>query len=281
MHAALLALSLLAAAQEKTYDLKLNAPAKAGQKLHMNMSQTLQMRVEANGQPAGANEEKKLFEGTEEVLASDADGNGERRWSFTKAERLEKGEMTPYGFMGKTVLVKKAKGEELAFTYADGSPVADEDLKGLKEACDAKSKGDAAKAFAPGKPVKVGESWEPDINAVAEMFGKDMAGGIDPAKSKVRFTLTSVETREGAVYGRIEGTLDFSLSSMGPLKLETALPVKLAVDLDVCIDGSSQSGLMKIKGEVKGESDVDAQGQKVRIGLNLTMAGQKSKRLLK
>jgi hypothetical protein len=189
--------------------------------------------------------------------------------------------MSPYVFHGRTVRVKKAKQAEPTFAYEDGGPVSEEDLKGLKESFDGDGKDDASKTFAPPKPVKVGESWEPDPAAVAAGFEKDMAGAVDPAKSKVRFTLVSVETRGGAEFGKIEGTLSLALNAMGPMKLETPVLLKMAVELDVCVDGSAPAGVMKMKGELKGESDVDVQGQKVRLDLDLTMVGVKSKALLK
>jgi hypothetical protein len=282
MPAALLALGLLAAAaQDKTYDLKLDALPKPGQMFQVDASRHMKMGLQANGQPAGAQEDKKLFAGTEEVVSVGPDGAQELRWTFTKAQRLEEDAMKPYGFHGKTIRVKKARKAAATYAYDDGGPVSEEDLKGLQESFDGDGKGDASKAFAPPKPVKVGESWEPDPVAVASTFEEGMAGAVDPAKSKVRFTLVSVETRGGAEFGKIEGTLTLALNAMGPMKLETPMLLKMSVELDVCIDGSAPAGVMKMKGELKGASDVDAQGQKVRLDIDLTMVGVKSKALLK
>lgn len=283
MPAFLLACCLLLAplAQEKTYDLKLNAPRKAGQKFQMQVTQHMKMQMNANGQPAGGKEEKKLMEGAEEVVSADPEGAYELRWTFSKAQQLAGAEMVPYGFDGKTVKVKKAgKDADKEYSYADGSPVAEADLKGLKD-FDGDGKGDVSKILAPGKPVKVGESWEPDVKAAAGMFEKDMADAIDPAKSKARFTLKSVEQRGGAEFGRIEGILEFSLGSMGPLKLETPMLMKFDIEMDARLDGGAQEGVMKLKAQLKGESDVEAQGQKIRIAMDLNMVGAKTKTLAK
>jgi hypothetical protein len=57
--------------------------------------------------------------------------------------------------------------------------------------------------------------------------------------------------------------------------------MKFTVELDARIDGLAQSGVVKIKGEMKGASDTEAQGQKISLDLDLLMVGSKSKVLLK
>ena len=262
-------IAALCAVQDKAYDLKLDTPRKPGQKHALKESNTMKMVMKANGELAGENEEKKHYEAVEEVVAV-----GEYRWAFSKAERLAEGKMTPYGFAGKTVVVKVAG--ERTFTYADGSALAPEDLEGIKDAFDEDAGGDKdpAKLLAPGKPVKVGESWTPKVTDVAKMFEEDMASAVDPKKSSVKFTLKSVEKRDGAEYGKIEGVIELALGAMGPMKLETPLIMKMAVDLDVCVDGSSPAGVMKVKAELKGVSDAGVEGQKIKLDLDLTAVAE-------
>lgn len=278
MLAAALIAAALCAVQDPAYDLKLDTPRKPGQKHALKEFNTMKMVMKANGELAGENEEKKHFEASEEVVAA-----GEHRWAFAKAERLAEGMMKPYGFAGKTVVVKSAPGKERSFAYADGSALADEDLEGIKDAFDEDAGGekDPAKLLAPGKPVKVGESWSPNVAEVAKMFDEEMASAVDPKKSSAKFTLKSVEKRGGADYGKIEGLIELALGSMGPMKLETPLVMKMAVDLDVCIDGSSSAGTMKVKAELKGASEAGVEGQKIKIDLDLTATAEMVKTPLK
>lgn len=279
MNTILLALLLV---QDKTYDLKLNPSRQTGQRFQQDADQHMKMMMTANGQPVPGKEEKKLFSGMEEVVSANAEGAYELLWTFQKAQRLEGGEMKPFGFEGKTVRVKRAgKDAEKVFAYADGSPVADADLKGLKDSFDGSGKGDMSKALAPPKPVKVGESWTPDVMAVAATFEKGMAEAVDPAKSKGLFTLKSVQVRDGVEFGQIEGTMEFHLGAMGPLKLKTPIVMKITAELDARLDGVAPAGVMKVKGEMKGLSEAQIQDQTIAIDLDMVMTGTKSKSLLK
>ena len=274
-------LALNAAAQDKAYDLKLNTPRKTGQKCRLTESNQMKMSMNANGQPAAQNEEKTRFEAVEEVIKSDGQGNAELRWTFSKAEHLEEGETKPYGFQGKTVTVKQVKGKDSEFAYADGGAIAEADLAGLKKAFDEDGDDKAAKALAPPKPVKVGDSWSPDVKEVAEMFDKDMAAGVDVAKSKAKFTLKAIEKRGGSEFGKIEGTIELAMGAMGPLKLETPIVMKLNAELDVCVDGSLPDGVMKLKAEMKGGSNADAGGTQVKLDLDLNVSGEMTKTTVK
>lgn len=263
--------------QEKAYDLKLDAPRKAGQRTRLAGTEHMTMSMKADGQLAAAKEDKKLFEALEEVVASDGRGGEELRWTFSKAERLVEGEMKPYGFQGKTVKVKLAKGKEREFAYADGGKISEEDLEALKKAFGEDDREEASKAFAPSKPVKVGESWMPDVAAVARAMDEELAAAVDAARSKASFTLKAVERRDGADFGKIDGILELALGSMGPLKLETPVVMKMSLEMDVCVDGNSPLGTMKVKGEMKGGSAAEVEGQKFRVDLDILALGLMSK----
>ena len=286
MHAAAWLAALLAVAvapQDKAYDLKLDAPRKAGQKHAVKETNAMKMVMKVMGQVAGEKEDKKVLEGVEEVLSADGTGNAECKVTFSKAERLDEGAMKPFGFQGKAVIVKIVKGMDPEFKYADGGALAEEDAAGLKNAFDDQSKGDKdpAKVLAPKKPVKVGESWSPDPVETAKIFDEDMASSIDPKQSSSKFTLLSVEKRGGSEFGKITGTMEMALGQMGPLKLEKAIPMKLSIELDVCIDGSSTAGVMKMKVELKGASAASVEGQAVQLDLDMTATGEMVKAAVK
>jgi hypothetical protein len=274
---ALIALSSVEGVQDQAYDLKLDSPRKAGQKLQILEVQHTKMSMLVNGQPAAASEEKIHVEALEEVVSADGPGVFELRWTFSKAETTSEGKAVPLGFQGKTVRATKAKDEETRYAYAEGGALADGDLAALKKVFDDKGDDSASKALAPGKPVKVGESWSPEIRALAEMLDKDMAGAVDVAKSSARFTLKAVEKRGGADFGKIEGHVELALGALGPLKLETPLVMKMSLELDVRVDGSRPDGVAKFKAVMKGASAAEADGNKVNLDVDLTSVGHATK----
>lgn len=281
MHASLLICALLAvAAQDKTYDLKLESKPVKGHKSEQHEKTSMKMVMKVNGQPAGVQADEKVFAAAEEILDVDADGQAKRRWTFTKATHLHDDKPEPYGFQGKAVIVSDSKGKPRTFTYADGGAVAEHDLEGLKEAFDdpkTEGKASGADLFAPPKPVKAGESWSGDVKkVVAMMFDAEMAEAVDLAKSKLSFTLKSVETRGGVEYGKVTGGMDLTFSAFGPLKLEQPMAMKFSVEMDVCVDGKLPDGVIKMKGGMKGKSPASVEANKVEIEIDMSMEMDKS-----
>lgn len=278
----LLALVLsLATAQDKTYDLKLDWKPVAGHKSDLAESSSMKMVMKITGQPEAMNmTEETTYAASEEVVSADADGGSVRSWKFAKAMQSKEGPMAPLSFQGKTISVKHVKGKPREFSVAGGELSA-EDLAALKKAFMVGDNGpgeaSASEILAPKKPVKVGESWSPDIKTLVKgMFDADMAEAVDPAKSKVAFTLKSVETRGGVEFGKIEGVLELALGMMGPMKLETPLLLKMTMDADHCIDGKLPDGEMSLKAELKGKSSAAGPNGKIDIDLDMTVKGQTS-----
>ena len=108
------------------------------------------------------------------------------------------------------------------------------------------------------------------------MFDEEMAGAVDPAKSKLGFTLRSVETRAGVEFGKIEGTMELAFNSFGPLKLDQPILMKITVNLDTCIDKKLPDGVMKMKGELKGKSPATTDAGKIEIEMDITVDMEKS-----
>jgi hypothetical protein len=105
--------------------------------------------------------------------------------------------------------------------------------------------------------VKIGETWSPDLDLVAKAFmGQADAAAVDMKKSSAKFTLTSVQSREGKEFGKIQGVFELFLTKMGPITLDPSLPLKFALDMDVCIDGKAQEGELKMTAAMKGKSAV-------------------------
>jgi hypothetical protein len=113
------------------------------------------------------------------------------------------------------------------------------------------------------------------------MFDEEMSGAVDLEKSKTLFTLKSVETRDGAEFGKIEGMMELSLGQMGPMKLETPILFKVSLTADACIDGKLPDGVLVMKAEMKGKSAAAGPSGKIELDLDMTATGKKTAKTAK
>lgn len=276
----------LAAPQDKTYDLSLNWKPVAGHKSELAETSSMKMVMKITGQPEPVNmAEETAMAATQEVVTADDKGGSERLWKFSKAMQSKEGPMAPLSFQGKTVALKHTKGQPREFSLDKGELSA-EDVATLRKAfmIDDEKPGEpsGSEVFAPKKPVKVGESWSPDIKAIVKgMFDAEMAEAVDLTKSKVTFTLKSVEARSGIEFAKIEGSLELGLGMMGPMKLDTPLQLKMTFEADHCIDGKVPDGAMSLKADLKGKSSAAGPAGKIDIDLDMSMKGQTSTKTVK
>lgn len=266
-------------AQDKTYDLKLEAKPVKGHKSDLTEASLMKMTMKMTGLPEPMQMgEENNYVATQEVVSADADGNAELKWVFSKATQNKEGQNAPLGFQGKIVLVKQAKGKAREFSYDGGGKIADEDLPALKKAFmggnDKPGEPSGADLFAPKKPVKIGESWTLDLKAVVKnMFDAEMADSVNFEKASSKFTLKSVESRGGADFGKIDGVLELPLGQMGPMKLDTPVILKMVFEADACIDGKLPDHVLKIKAEMKGKTSAAGPNGKIDLDLDMTMSG--------
>src|SRR6185295_5120962 len=142
------------AAQDKTYDLKMEAKPVKGHKSDLTESMVMKMTMKITGVPDAMNlGEENNYAATEEILSAEADGSSERKWKFTKATQNKEGQNVALGFQGKTVSVKHTKGKPREFAYEGGGMIAEEDMAPLKKAFmggdDKPGKPSGADMFAP------------------------------------------------------------------------------------------------------------------------------------
>lgn len=265
---------------DETYDLKLKYVPKVGDKTnHTNKEKMdMKMTISSGGAVVQEQDKKELnsFEFTEEVVQVTGDHMSEGKWTFKEASHRVEGEDTDYGFKGKTVLGKKGeKGWE--FTYEDGSELEEDDLTGVKEALDkekAKKEGqpEIQDVLEPGKPVKVGDSWDLDLKKFAAGILNDEES-YDLEKSSGTMKLVSVEKRGGAPYGKLEGEIELVAKKLGPLTLNKSIKFKFKLELDVCIDASQPVGSIKIDAGMKGKREAEANGQELELDIDMDMSG--------
>jgi hypothetical protein len=190
------------------------------------------------------------------------------------------------GFQGKSVLVKQAKGKPREFSYEGGGKIAEEDLPALKKAFmggdEKPGEPSGAEIFAPKKPVKVGESWSLDLKAVVKnMFDAEMAEAVQYDKASSKFTLKSVETRNGSDFGKIDGVLELPLGMFGPMKLDAPVVLKMVLEADACIDGKLPDHVVKIKAEMKGKTSAAGPNGKIDLDVDMTLTGTMTARTAK
>ncbi|MBI2922097.1 MAG: hypothetical protein HYY18_13675 [Planctomycetes bacterium] len=265
---------------DETYDLKLKYTPKVGDKTNHTSKEKMAMKMTVSSGGAVVQEqdqkEKKSFQYTEEVVKVAGDDVSEGKYTFQEATHEVEGEDTDYAFKGKTVLGKKGE-DGWEFTYEDGSELAEEDVAGVKDALSKKKnkkEGEPGveEALSPGKPVKVGESWDLDPKKFASGMMDDEES-FDLEKSKGSMTLISVEKRGGAQFGKIEGEIELVAEKMGPVQLNKPLKLKFKLTLDVCIDATEPTGTMKIDAGMKGKRTAEANGQEFELDIDMDMGG--------
>lgn len=269
----LLGLALSAAAfaedADKAWDLSLESKPKVGEKVEVTkknrMKTVMKMTQGEKVLKEDAKTEAGSYEFTAETTAVDGDEETAAKWTFRKASREEGGKDVAWGFEGKTIEGKAREGGDWEFTCTDGTALTAAELKAVKDATGKKGaksedEPDMGEVLRPGKPVKVGETWSPDIDAIAKSFGGENLS-VDAEDSKAVCTLKSVVMRDGVPYGRIAVELDLSVPGFPPVEFDEPLHFVIAMELEACIDGTLPDGLMKGTMTLKG-----TRGAKMRRG---------------
>jgi hypothetical protein len=278
-----------AGVQDKTYDLRLEwKPLKGHQSaLDENGVMTLSIKAAGMGEVAASSEQNALS-AVETIVSADGEGGSQRTWKFSTATQERDGRKIPLGFQGKTVRITHIKGSSRTFGLEDGGELSADDLTVLKKAFMGPGENEAqagkpsgAEMLAPKAPVKVGESWSPDLKTLASgLLDDDMSASLDLDKSKSVFTLKAVERRDGAEFGKIGGLIEFALGQLGPMKLETPLIFKIVMNADACIDGTIPDGVMVMTAEMKGVSLVTGPTGKIEVTIDMSASGKHTIRTL-
>ena len=280
----------LAGVQEKTYDLRLDWTPVKGYRAELNETHEMKMSITATGMGQLATQsERSAFAALETIVSADSEGFGDRSWAFSQATQEKDGTLRPLGFSGKTVRVSNLKGKPRTFAVEDHTVLSPDDVAVLKSAFMGSTEAErepgalsGREVLAPKHPVKIGESWNPDLVSISKgMLNKEMAGGLDLQKSKAVFTLKRVERRDGVDYGTIEGVMELSVNQIGPMKLETPMMFRINMTMDGCIDGQLPDGVLGMGIEMKGTSKVASPNGELELTFDMTAAGKKTVRTVK
>ncbi len=210
-----------------------------------------------------------VFEDSREVLAVDGDEITKEKRTFSKARMTKDGGAeTTLGFEGKTVIGTRAGEAPWTFAYEDGTPVARQDAEGVSAAFGGRQK-EEENPFKPDRPVKVGETWSPDLKKIMEGF----TGGAAPEKveGSGECKLVSAEMREGVLYGKVEGWVKVPFGSMGPVELDTPAQVEIKFAMEGCLDGSRPESQFEMSMTIKGDSGANTPQGKVQIKMDMDM----------
>ncbi|NUN48591.1 MAG: hypothetical protein HUU15_07165 [Candidatus Brocadiae bacterium] len=286
--ALLIACTLVARAEEKTWDLSLKTKAKVGQKyaIASREAQTMKMKILMGEEVVQEQETSSTlqFEGTAEVLEV-KDGDAVKlKAVFGKALNEqsggeEEGETT-YGFEGKTVIATK-NGKAWSYAYEDGGAVEEGDVEGLQKGLH-HSRDEEKKPFeevcAPKAPVAIGGTWSPDLVELIAGFTDDGKLSMDAEESKATFKLLSVTARDGVEVSKVEGKMSLAATAFGPLELDEPIMFEVTMGLESDVDGSRPDGKMEAAMIVKGTRTATLQnGQELTLDIDMTMKSSESR----
>jgi hypothetical protein len=197
---------------------------------------------------------------------------------YTKMQSTKDDKASDGPLQGKTVIIEK-KGKSYEFTTKDGQKV-----DGPAAAALAKDFGkkddenkELEKLILPKGAVKVGESWKIEMAKIVEVFNKEGALEVDAAKSTGTGTLVKAYKKDGRQFGDMKFKLEFPLQTAGKGKeqLKFAAGAKIVMDMtfDVCIDGTSENGVMTMKMLMTGNGSLAAAPGAV-VAMNVRMEGR-------
>jgi hypothetical protein len=118
----------------------------------------------------------------------------------------------------------------------------------------------------PGKPVKVGETWEIGGKQLASCLGRK---GVDMEKSKGKGKLIRAYKKGDQQWGTVEITADLAMTLSG-------VPTKgdYAMTLDVAIDGSSSAGKAKVKVTITQDREAEKDNKKYKVAARTEITGE-------
>ncbi len=253
-------------AQDAKYELKLKKEAQ-GDRVSVKSDETsdIHVLIDLMGQEVKNDEkskEKKAY--IEEILVHPAGAKKSTKLSrtYTAAEKTKGGTTKKQVYAGKTVVIEKKgekKGEKYKFSI-DGEEIAEDDAEELEKEFNKKEEFPLENEdLLPGKPVKLGESWTVDSAKIVKSFEEDGPFVLDVQATKVTGKLLKVYAKDGKQYGTIELSLHLAVKELkldgNPSKMKDGSKISGTMVLDICIDGTSNSGTEKstLKFDLSGE----------------------------
>ena len=178
---------------------------------------------------------------------------------YLQGQIIKDGKAEDLPLQGKTVLIEKT-GSVYGYSFKGGAELTGAAAAMLKKEFSRKTDADPEweKLLLPKTAVKPGDSWKLELGPIVkEIFkGGDAAG--DEAKAEGTGTLLKAYNKGRKQYGIMQFKLEVPLTSVGKapqqMKFTTGAKMLIEVNMDVCIDGTSESGTMKVQMNMVGSA---------------------------
>jgi hypothetical protein len=161
-------------------------------------------------------------------------------------------------YEGKTILIEK-KGDKYRFSIEGGKELAAEEAVDLDAEFNKAADVDMRR-LQPDKAVEINESWKLDANPIIkDLMRGDESITFDAAKSEATGKLLEVYEKDGRKYGKIVFHLSFPIKELNAkekMKVQPDAKMTMTINLDGCIDGSEDSGHMKMEMKMNGEATI-------------------------
>jgi hypothetical protein len=264
---------------------------------------TIKVKEQGEGETV---EVKKSSTTTSKVTATDADGKeflnqhkiegeilhyretmlarkpGERATKIERAYgkvQTVKDDQTSAGPLSDKIVLIVLKGDDYEFTYKSGEAVTGEAAAALAKDFTKKNDTNAEleKLTMPPGPVTAGESWKIDMAKIAALLFKNEAVEVDSARSTGQGTLVKTYRKDGHLFGEMKIKAEMPLKSLGEdeVRLVFKAGAKISVEflMDVCVDGTSEDGTLKMKMSMTGSASI-APAPGATVTVHVTSEGQ-------
>ena len=242
---ALLVLATLTAGAQEAVTIKIAHP-KAGERARITVEEKVTTKTvfTAQGMPQAKEEvSTKSLVYIDDVLENPQATKrpSKLKRTYEKAVVGKDGQTKALSVQGKTVLIEK-KGDTFSFTV-EGQPVGEDSLKLLRDEFEKPAGQNVRDLMFPNKPVKPGDSWKIDTNAMLKAMGeKDIV--FDRDKVAANGKLVKTYKKDGKQFGVIEFRFDGPIRGLGEKQAFKVKDGTMTLNLvgDGCIDGSAATG---------------------------------------
>jgi hypothetical protein len=189
---------------------------------------------------------------------------------YEKAVLKIDGKSKELGYQGKAVLIEKKDGK-FRFTI-DGKELSEDDARPLAQEFEREGddKTELEKSVLPKAPVKIDESWKVDVTPFVKDAAKSGQMELDGDKAKGIGTLLKAYKKDDRQFGQVKLVLTFPIKSLGSgdkkLVADQGSVASTEMNLDGCIDGTSNTGVVKSTMKMEFKSSVpDGKGGKLAV----------------
>jgi hypothetical protein len=203
---------------------------------------------------------------------------------FEKVTGSKDGDDVDYGLTGKTIVAER-RDRAYDCRVEGGGLLSDEALVLLQADFLKINPGPLQdELILPAKPVRVGESWDCNLEGIAQVIDREMQGvKIDAKKAKATGTLLKVTKVNGCLFGEFQVTMVFPLAKDGKfddadLKFQDGSQITMNYTYAGCLDGSKTESRMTGIVEMKTKGTINISGSTVTLKGHVTMKGDETRK---